>query len=232
MRGPAAVKKVRAAVRLLDFGGVPPSMTNLLKLGLPLSLVLSLAPGCDDEDDESSSTGASSGTTGEASTGGSDTGIATTPPTTGSESSDDTGIATTPPTTGSSEDTGIATTPPTTGTDSSGSADTGDEEGVRVEVTYAFTAELAGVPLDCTSAEASLVDVYVIASDDPDRAMWDLQELPCDDTAIEVGPLPPGTYDLQVVAWSPALWEGSTGAIEIGPDAAAVTVDLIEVPKR
>ena len=127
-------------------------------------------------------------------------------------------------------DTGIATTPP--GTDSSGSSATGDEDGAVVEVTYAFVAELAGVPLDCVSADASLVDVYVVASDDPERAMWDLQDLPCDDTAIEVGPLPPGAYELQVVAWSPALWEGSSGVIDLGLDASTVSIDLVEVPKR
>ena len=205
-------------------------MTNLLKLGLPFVFALAFTSGCDDDDGESSSTGASSGTTGDMGTSGGDTGIATTPPTTGDDDSGDTGIATTPPMTGSSEDTGIATTPP--GTDSSGSSATGDEDGAVVEVTYAFVAELAGVPLDCVSADASLVDVYVVASDDPERAMWDLQDLPCDDTAIEVGPLPPGAYELQVVAWSPALWEGSSGVIDLGLDASTVSIDLVEVPKR
>ncbi|MCR9160499.1 MAG: hypothetical protein ACE37F_27775 [Nannocystaceae bacterium] len=215
-------------------------MTNHFELGFSLLLAVSLAAACDGGGDDSSSTGTTGGSTTEASTG--DTGIATTPPTTGSEGTDDTGIATTPPTTGSSEDTGIATTPPTTGsegTGSSGSTETGTggetetegEGGALVELSYVFDTQLAGVPLDCAGAETAVVDVYVVAHDDPDRTMWDLLDVPCEDVSIEVGPLPPGTYELAVVAWSPALWQGSIGPVEVGPEDTPVSVDLVEVPK-
>lgn len=207
--------------------------TGSRPLGLSVAL-FALLPACDDDaggstDGSTSAASTSGSTTGNGTTGGAeDTGIETTPPMT--SGSEDTGYETTPPMTSSgSEDTGYETTPP----DTSSTGDTDLDEGVTVDVTYEFMAELAGVPLDCTSAGTSTVDVFVYPADDPDLPDFDLEDLPCDNTAIAVGPLPHGDYEIQVVAWDPALWQGTSASFTLDGSTSPypLTVSLVEMQK-
>ncbi len=182
-----------------------------------LLLVVCVACACDDSD------GASEGSTASSSTsGGSTTG----------EGSTDTGIATTPP---GSTDTGIATTPPETEGSSSGgsgsSEGTTGGEGIGVQVSYSFTAEVAGVPFDCKSAGATWVDVTVMNTADPEDQSFDLLDLDCDDQSITVGPLPIGSYTVSVVAWDQALWVGDVPLELDGTERQVeLLVPLTEVP--
>lgn len=101
-----------------------------------------------------------------------------------------------------------------------------------MEVSYSFTAEVAGVPFDCASAGASWVDVAVREQSTPDDGFFDLVDLACDDEAIEIGPLPVGNYAVYVVAWDQALWEGDAELLELDGSERFVEllVPLTEVP--
>ncbi|MBV1862671.1 MAG: hypothetical protein KUG77_29890 [Nannocystaceae bacterium] len=201
-------------------------------------LLACVACACDDSDGTSETSGGSSSTGGDSTTGAgsTDTGIATTPPgstdtgiATTPPGSTDTGIATTPP---GSTDTGIATTPPDTDGSTSGTATTGDD-GIAVQLSYSFTAEVAGVPLDCESAGASWVDVTVLDAADPDDKSFDILDLDCDDQVISIGPLPVGSYTVSVVAWDQSLWFGDGGQLELdGTDRLVeLLVPLAEIPR-
>ena len=193
-----------------------------------LLLLACVACACaDDTQDSAGDTDGSTTATTEASTSEASSTFST-----GSTGED--GSSTSADTTGSDADTGIATTPPMT-SEGSGSSTSDNEssssegsttggQSVTVEVTYEFVAKRAGVPLDCEAAGASWVDVAVFDQEDPDNAMFDMEDVSCDDTVISLGPLPIGNYRIDVVAFDQALWHGTTK-----PFAIDGTLDPVEI---
>lgn len=200
-------------------------MKNYGQLALFRVLFAVACVGCAGGDGDETTTDPESSTSGEA--------IGSSDPSTTSGSSGGTTDAAT-------EDTGIATTPPQTdgGTESSSSGEEGsnsttaEDESITVELSYEFLGEVAGVPLDCAAAETLWVDVSVFPAIDPDDRTYDLEDLPCDDAVISVGPLPLGTYSIGVVAWDQNLWDGSTGdfIVDGATDPLPVMVELTQFP--
>ena len=197
-------------------------------LALPRFLLLLACAGCACGEGSATSEEPESSTTGEdGSTGASSSTGSSTAETTEAGSSEATGFDTTPPETSSTTDASSSGS-----SDSSGSSTTGGDDAVTVEVTYAFATQAAGVPLDCAAAGTSWVDVTVVDAADPDDRTYDLEDLPCDDTVVSVGPLPSGTYSIGVVAWDQNLWHGSSGdfVVDGSTDPLQLEIGLSQVP--
>ena len=83
---------------------------------------------------------------------------------------------------------------------------------------------------NCEDAGASLVDVYLASST---GEITSLENQPCQDEALVVLDVEPGTYDVEIVAWDLELWSGAvTGVSHSIAAPAETTVDLEIIGRR